>query len=694
MPWRERPDSPERTRRVNTSNHSPGSTLALILVLALPELVAAQAVDAPQWNDGRVLELVRRAADLRQSVTIDSDFRTYQAQASGYVYFFVDRPDSAQQILVKADQIALDVLWRAPNSTRQTIIGQRDKQVLPTNIRYHLDHLTVVQDDFGDFIRLGDGDEVSEVVHPVAPAAVETYDFQLSDSLSLFHSDGQTEVRVYEVRVRPRDMDRPGFVGTIYLDRDRAAVVRMNFSFTPASYVDTSLDYIRISLDNSLWLGKYWLPHRQETEIRREIPYFDFLAGSIIRGRFEIAGYEFNEPLSPSLFAGRPVRSLSPAQQQAFDFERGLFDDLEESEGLAASPAMEEVRSQVQEMVTTEVMSGLSPIRFHISQLSDFARYNRAEGIFAGGGLTLRPVADMEVRATAGYAFGRERPSGAVAVTGGGSGFVPALDAYWDVVGDIGGHPGATRLENTITSAAGSRDHLDPYFRRGAALTVYRRPQGTVSVTARFEEHLGAQDVVSDGAESDFRPVRSIAEGTMGSLEATARLRLPGEGSAVVIATAGRLADQSFASVTADSRWNFVDQRERWSAETSITAGFVNAGAPSQMLYLIGGRHTLPGHEYRLFAGNAYWLIKTEGTIPVHHPWLGIRASASLGASYLNDVTVPADWLARDSRGVRGSVGLGLSFGWDTMRFDVSRAVWGTGWEAVFSVAPQFRSWM
>ena len=47
----------------------------------------------------------------------------------------------------------------------------------------------------------------------------------------------------------------------------------------------------------------------------------------------------------------------------------------------------------------------------------------------------------------------------------------PSLDAYWDAMGDIGGNPGATPLENTISSVSASEDFLDPYFRRGAPLT-------------------------------------------------------------------------------------------------------------------------------------------------------------------------------------------------------------------------------
>ncbi|NIU32194.1 MAG: hypothetical protein GWN82_16220, partial [Gemmatimonadetes bacterium] len=105
---------------------------------------------------------------------------SYRARALGNVYFFIDRADSAQQVLVKGDQIALDLYWRAPDQTRQWIVGRRDEKVLPTGIRYHLDHLTVVQDDFGDHIRLGDGDEVERVVHPVGPGAEEIYDFLLA----------------------------------------------------------------------------------------------------------------------------------------------------------------------------------------------------------------------------------------------------------------------------------------------------------------------------------------------------------------------------------------------------------------------------------------------------------------------------------------------------------------------------------
>ncbi len=657
--------------------------------------VRGQEVAPGDWNDARVLALVERARALRQSVAVDPALRSYRAEARGYVYFFVDRPDSGEQILVKADQVAVDVFWQAPNSTKQRIVGLRDEKVLPTRIRYHLDHLTVVQDDFGDFIRLGDGDEVEKVLHPVGPASHDLYDFQLTDSLTLSYAEGGEEVRVYEVRVRPKDFDTPGFVGTVFLDRSRAAVVRMNFSFTPASYVDPYLDYIRISLDNSLWMGAYWLPYKQEVEIRRETPLLDFLAGSVIRSTFNIRRYDFNVDLSPTLFTGGPVSAVSPAQQLAFPFERGIFDDLEDRGGLAPSPTLEEVQAQVDEVVEGAVMSGLSPVRLHLAGISDIARYNRAEGLFLGGGVTLRPRGGVLMRTTAGYAIGRGSASGAVSVTWQrGGAMTPTLDAYWDAMGDIGGHPGATRMENTIASLSGSKDYLDPYFRRGATLTLRAPRQGRFSVAVRVEEHRSARDVVSDGPDTEFRPVLSVHEGTLAAADVSLRVSLPGAGRATFIGTGGRIATRSFASLTMASTWAIEPDGQPWSGYVAASGGVATNDAPAQTLFMLGGRHTLTGQRYRAFVGNAYWLVKAEVTVPVLPPWLGIRGFAAAGATHLGGVDLPIDWTAPDSDGVRGSAGLGLSMGWDSMRFDVGRAVRGGGWEAVFSVAPQFRAWM
>jgi hypothetical protein len=169
---------------------------------------------------------------------------------------------------------------------------------------------------------------------------------------------------------------------------------------------------------------------------------------------------------------------------------------------------------------------------------------------------------------------------------------------------------------------------------------------------------------------------------------------LPAGGELTVDAGLGRFEDRTFGSVAGDARWALRDLERRWLAEISVGAGALTREAPVQSLYLLGGRWTLPGQDYRAFVGDRYWLVRGEVTIPVVPPWLGLRLIGGVGATYLDDRGLPADWIRQDSSGLRGSLGAGLSIGWDSVRLDLAHGVRGGGWEAVFSVAEQFRDWL
>lgn len=690
-----------------------------LLSLALPADGRGQ-VDAP-WNTPEVLELVERARAVRWSNAVDTAFRSYQAEAQGYVYFFIDRPDTEERTLIKADQIALEVFWQAPNLTRQRIVGLRDRKVLPTNIRYHLDHLTVVQDDFGDFIRLGDGDEVEEVLHPLGPASERTYDFRLTDSLTLSYGgpSGTQTVRVYEVQVRPRDFDRPGFIGSVYLDRDLAAVVRMSFTFTPASYVDPYLDYIRISLDNALWLGRYWLPYRQEAELRRELPALDFLAGSIIRGRFEIGGYDFNVPLNPQTFAGRRVTAVPRAQRETFPFERGLFDDLEE-EGLTPAPALEDIRARALEMAGTRYLTGLAPVRLHVPSASHALRYNRAEGTYLGAGTQLRPSGPAVVRLAAGYAFAAARASATVGLTTEEGSIVPDVRAYRSDLRDLGGGAGTSGVLNTLATAIGIGDYLDPYYATGLALTLTGRDAAApLGVRLTFEKHSRARMVIGEGDERAeaadaaptsggsrshstpapggthrLRPTPAVPEGLFGTAEAWLATELPGAGEGRVRSLLGRFEDRTFVGWDIHARWLRARSETGWSAALEVSGGMISGGAPAQALTYLGGRGTLPGYGYRAFTGSRWGLLRAEGSHPLLRPWVGLRVFTTVGFTHLPTPHAPPGWQAQDSDGLRPSVGMGLSLGWDVLRLDLARGLRGGRWTLDFSVDPRFRAWL
>src|SRR3954467_14946882 len=222
---------------------------------------------AQAWNSPETLALVRRAVNRRLDVQADTSLMSYRTRAHGFVFFLAQVGEGLSQPprLVKADELDVDVYWQAPNRTKQVILGWRDGAFLPTDINYHRDHLGIVTNNFGNVIRIGEGDEVRDVPHPLSPLGLTAYDYALGDSLVIRTAAGETVVR--EVQVRPRSFARPLVVGTLYLDTATAQLVRFRFSFTPAAYLDKQLEDISIVLENSLFERRYWLPYRQEVEI-------------------------------------------------------------------------------------------------------------------------------------------------------------------------------------------------------------------------------------------------------------------------------------------------------------------------------------------------------------------------------------------------------------------------------------------
>lgn len=649
------------------------------------------------WNDAQPIELVRRALEARRSLVVDSLLQSYRSDARGFVYFFLDRNDSEERTLVKTDQVALEVFWRAPDETRQRIVGLRDRKALPTNIQYHLDHLTVVQDEFGDRIRLGDGDEVESVPHPIASDGESIYDYRLVDSLTLEFGGGREPVRVYEMEVRPKNPDQPGFVGAVYLDRATAAIVRMTFTFTPASYVDPYLDYIRISLDNGLWMGRFWLPYRQEVELRRELPQLDFMAGSVIRGRFEIRDYQFNETLPDLLFAGRTVLAVPEAQRRAFPFEESIYAGLE-TEGLEPSDAMEDLTAQARQIVRDRALSGLAPLRLHWNSVSDAVRHNRSEGLYLGLGTTVRAPRDSRLRLHGGWSFGRSDLSGHAILTPGESDPATRITAEWRTPHDIGPFSPGNRVFGTLASLAGE-DWTDLYFASGlrAEQRLGALDAPHLRLEAGWAEHRSAALVVD--APTDLRrSVRPIAEGTVFDLGATLQWpRAVGEVDLRLGLTGARLDERLWGSAVAEAAFSRDEAWRTWTVDLRGRAGAtLGAERPPQALFLTGGRGSLPGHPHRRYVGDRYWLV--DGTVgrPLIAPWIGFHLLGAIGASWMADDTeLPAGWTGTSDAAVRGSAGLGFDLLWDVVTVDVARGLGPDGeWALLVGVSPRFHPWL
>jgi len=399
------------------------------LVVALP----LGALSAQEWNSDAALALARRAIERRDRTASDTTLRDYKAQAHGFLFFLGQFGEGLSEPprLVKADQLELEVYWKAPQLSKQRIVGWRDRAELPTDINYHRDHLGIVQNNFGRVVRLGDGDEVRDVPHPLAPSGTELYDFALGDTVTLVLP--QRAVRVVALRVRPKDFGQARLVGTLFLDAETADLVRLAFNFTPRAYLDPQLEDVSIVLDNALWEGRFWLPYRQEVEIRRRATWLDIPARGIIRGRWEIDGYVFNVGLADSWFIGEEIVAIPKPQRDSFPWTGSLAAAIQDIAEPVRQGDLQAVRTEVARIAGRRALSGLRPQRLGVRRVSDVLRANRVEGLAAGAGVVWRiPGDQLEVRALASYGFGDRRVSGVVALATGGGG---APRSSWPATG-------------------------------------------------------------------------------------------------------------------------------------------------------------------------------------------------------------------------------------------------------------------
>src|SRR4051812_14388940 len=352
--------------------------------------LAPRAAGAQQWNDARSRALVERATARRAQQLADTGLKDYKAVARGYVTFLAQVGEGLAEPpkVVKADELVNEVYWKAPNLSKQRIVGRRDTLLLPTDISYHRDHLGIVQNNFPAIIRLGEGDEVRDVPHPLSAVGLETYDFAITDSLPL-NLPGRTIV-LYEVKVRPKNDRQPRIIGAVYIDRDDAQVVRMAFNFTRSAFLDNALEDLFVIIENSLVNGRFWLPRQQQIEIRRGGTWLDYPIRGIIRGRWVIGDYKVNTHFAPDVFAGPEITMAPKAAQDTFHFSGRILDSLPPDVRAVTNADVRRVQEEARAFVRAQALRRPQALTLSATGLSDFARVDRAEGFAFGTGIASR----------------------------------------------------------------------------------------------------------------------------------------------------------------------------------------------------------------------------------------------------------------------------------------------------------------
>lgn len=677
----------------------------LLTKCALGFLIFSPAVaGAQQWNDPRTLALVQQATERRATQIADTALASYHADAHGYLTFLAQLGERFTEPpkIVKADELALEVYWQAPNLSKQWIVGRRDTLLLPTDIQYHRDHLGIVQNNFPNIIRVGEGDEVRDVPHPLSAVGLTEYDFAIHDSLQI--ALGPRNLEVYEVRVRPKNDRAPRTVGAVYIDKESGEVVRMAFSFTRAALIDKDLEDVSIVLENGLIEGRFWLPRRQEVEIRRTGTWLDYPVRGIIRGRWEICCYQVNVPLPAGMFAGPEILLAPRGTKQKVPFAGQILDSLPSDVRAVTDEDVAKVQEEARALVRAQALARSHTLSLSARNLSDFARVNRVEGLALGTGITRQLGDGFFVTARGRYGFDDRQAKGR-----GEIGFRRASGAGLSVAGYRDYRDASDEIErslviNSIAAQEFGSDYTEPFDVRGVSLAVktatFAAWNATIEGAIERDDPLavhaspasGVYEPTIDALAMRERRLSLILDRptrlTFGGFEA--QLRLQGDGISYRPLDS---ADYRFMGrVSARGTFERPLGPSRIVAHSLFAAALGDNPIPAQHLVYLGGPTTGPGYDFHQFAGKLGASQRVELRFPAPFPSFKLGRYGRTPGTMTLAPYVNTTWIS-ERAGANGwfpSVGLGALSVFDVLRFDVARGLRDGRWTFGFDVGRDF----
>jgi hypothetical protein len=584
---------------------------AVALVGAL--LLQPALLEGQEWHRGDSVAVLQRAATQRLTRDADTLLAAWQARAHGVVRMtsVIEHGGTSVERVIRADELEVEVYGEAPNRHKQIIVAWRDSSFLPNRVRYHRDHLGIVANDFGAVLRLGDGEEVRDVLHPLSPDGLVRYQFAERDTLRIAGPGGT--VRVVAVEVRPLDPTAPGAVGTLYLDIDRAALVRFQFTFTPASYRDASVEDITVVLENALQEGTRWLPWRQSIVIRRGEPLLDLPLRTILRADWTLTDYALGVTHAPNRFRGFSVDGLRRTGGDT-TWRQSLAERLVPLPD--ADEAIAEAQRAAMRSLGGKLLDGLPRTRFAAEGVSDLLRVTRVSGVTPMLGVRRQLGGAVTARVRIGVGSANGRLLGGIALTRSLAG------ATWTIGGerrlaDVGDLPSGSGVASSLATAFGGTDLGDWTLLGRAALTVRTRFAGGAleGELAREWSRSVATAFTPLGGTARANPSLGIGAATV--LRASyAHRNAAGDGwRAAAEVGAG---EEQWQRLSASWRGGLAVGPGRIGAV--LDGGAASREVPGYRAFALGGRNTLPGTPYRVLGGRRMARIEVGWTVPATLP--------------------------------------------------------------------------
>ena len=720
----EKPDVTSNPQR-STPPVLAALAVALIALAAPTHLAEAQAqgqtpLAAPArgnqtWRDALADSLVRRAIDRRSVQLADSTLLSYTASAHGFLAFLAQLGEGViiPPKVVQSEELQLSIAWWQPGRSAQRLVGRRDTTLLPADVGYYRDRYSVVLDNLPDRIRLGDGQDVRDVPHPLAALAPRIYEYAMGAVLRI-RIPGR-EIVVDEVKFRPRNAALPAAVGSVYLDRETGAVVRLSMTFTRAAIIDKRIETLVVTLENGLVRERYWLPRRQEVEVSRGSTWFDIPARGIVRGRWEISGYTVNERIAPSTMV-LPRWSAAPRDSaKAYPFTGRVIDALPPEIQIASSEEVVRARVQAEAAIRSSMLSRPASAAVTGRGMSDLARFSRTEGLAIGIGASHRSSIGVQVGGRVRYGLGDRQLKGQVAI-----GPVPAFGRtplvqlfaerdYRDLA--FAERAGVT---NSMAAALFGSDYSTQVDTRAIGVLWRLRPTSAFTWRLAYESDRPLSVQASPvsgrfaptGTAWDIEGVRADVQGTGGWVGADQR---GARGQWSLQASAG--AFEGFGPPSDDDLFTIQPLLRPLVARAQGLVQFTKplggdralflqtfagvAGGrdlPPQWLIFAGGPWSAPGYDFHAFASRAMLSQRLEFRQPVPAPSIPLKR---WGKSPPHVTLAPFVQLLATAGGtpdrpttaaLRPSAGMGVLFFYDLVRADVARGLRDGRWRFAIDI--------
>lgn len=671
-------------------------------------------------------------------------FRGYAAHVESELSL-VMRDSLGRERAAQIEQLASSVEWTRGGAYAMRIVGYRQQNLGSVFSALSFLRGWTEPSLYGERLRLGAlvGDTSARrrdsirtdtvvAVHPFASDRERFYRFSGGDTLTVLRT-GARAITIVRLRVSPRfsgDTRLAALDGEIDLDAERHEIVRIRGSFVvlgprraarsvlarmPGLVAVAYCEFVNTEVN-----GRYWLPAFQRTELQSTSALLG-KSRAVMRIQSTFSDYTVDDTstaIVDTAHVDRIPRLLTWAPSDSIDRFRDWIAPLGGATSGVHADDFDDFAPD-RWKATGRPRLDVGPTR-----LGNVLRFDRVEGLFTGQEVSLQlrdRAPGVTVGGHGGVAWTERTLRGGAHVSLRRGAWTHALRAERELATTNDFRRPFDAQSGGIAALLGVDDF--DYVDRRLAVASAARVIGTVD-NAIVSMQLGAGNDqqaparLTKGAIGHrvFRPNRHVAEGTYVLGSADVELH-PGMSGDFVQPGIGARAHYEIGRGALNwQRAEVSVSGRRYPGPLSIameaTGGAVlGSTIPPQTLFEIGGSRTLPGYEYKEFAGDRAALFRgfAAYSLPIWRAPVRLRRSLVVpGLAPDIAVGVQGGWtelssvaarsaagalsaMVRPTNGVRATVGVGMTFLGGMVHVGAVRAIDRTApWRMAVGFGPSF----